>query len=545
MVLIEGIPWEWFAKRRVIESKKGYKGRRYCKKERDDDESYACVSHVWGNCELIGIKDRNGMYVQPLMLNENIAKIVWVQQMISGQYDNDIPTWMDIYSINQSDDVDVERQVGIIDKIFSSAKLCYVCIEERDVYNSFKQIKDTYNMNGNYAMYLDEVTRDILRLVNDSVYGSRIWTLQEFLLSKDRKFVFCMEDENKPITVSGSWFSMTKYGINKPIQRTVVNKKTISEVENERYKRHEERKSTAYRDQPLEYNQYNVRGEIYDDHNNFLYSRRSSASLENISSSDSESEFSDDTFENNEGSVGCGRSTCDLCNKDSKFRCRRGWLYIRQLVLYDTRDSVSFMYENAYDIGLGEVYMADADKDTISKYFGKKTFQFLNHRKYETGAVATDLMKTLWTIHFVKGDTRYSTELEDQVYSCCALFNIKPSIAYKDVKTQKQALFQDWFVSLVNLGFIKPSGKIDTFLSDIPQQLDTNNLISDLWSIYKDGNEIELPDDNYGDGIALGMPVPGLIRRVQQGDIDDQDSEDYDYYTMQNRGDMDDDEDLA
>ncbi|KAI8618584.1 hypothetical protein BC830DRAFT_1166071 [Chytriomyces sp. MP71] len=117
MVLIEGIPWKWFAKRRVVESVPGYDGPRYCKKEEDENEEYACISHVWGE-------------VQPT----NPIKATFIRDVAKDTFE--YPTWLDVYSINQSSEDDKQSQMTVMADIYSKSTRCFIILESEGVYKS-------------------------------------------------------------------------------------------------------------------------------------------------------------------------------------------------------------------------------------------------------------------------------------------------------------------------------------------------------------------------------------------------------------------------
>ncbi|KAJ1536918.1 hypothetical protein HK096_006273 [Nowakowskiella sp. JEL0078] len=198
MVLIKGTPWKWFASRRIEENKAGYKGHRFCKEDNDEDEKYAVVSHVWGNpCTIVSVGKEN----HKVLLNSNEEKRGWIGTLADDTID--LPVWIDIYSIDQSDADDKAYQIDHMDLIFKRSSRCYIFIQDSaNVIDHFISIskgeigvQSVAEKSCKLAKWGDHMSN----VMDDTIHSTRLWTLQEYVNSVSKVYVLSRDSGPKGI----------------------------------------------------------------------------------------------------------------------------------------------------------------------------------------------------------------------------------------------------------------------------------------------------------------------------------------------------------
>ncbi|KAJ3099796.1 hypothetical protein HK100_004831 [Physocladia obscura] len=217
MVLIEGIPWEWFLKRwEEHEHIPSYSGKRYCKKGYEilikdeaynlgmsaqylekrihETEVYACISHVWGEDHMPTTLSNVTRDDQPckISLNSNEAKHWFVNKI--AHVDAEVPTWFDTYSMPQTPDSEVSRNMALMHQIYTNADICYILIEDDNFHDHLsKYLGASMVRSHNDAM---NGARSITSILDKSMYRKRVWTLQEELLPIAIVYVACCKDKH-------------------------------------------------------------------------------------------------------------------------------------------------------------------------------------------------------------------------------------------------------------------------------------------------------------------------------------------------------------
>ena len=143
---------------------------------------YIAISHVWGEAQWLSILGiEHEVLASP-------SKAEFIQKALPALVGN-TPFWMDILSINQSDEAEKIGAVASIPSIFRNASRT-ICVRESDgIYeccaNAVRNFTDWDEFNNK----LHEHNKEHMFDIRHESHLRRLWTLQECLLSRTIEFV--------------------------------------------------------------------------------------------------------------------------------------------------------------------------------------------------------------------------------------------------------------------------------------------------------------------------------------------------------------------
>ncbi|KAJ3123226.1 WD repeat-containing protein jip5 [Physocladia obscura] len=152
---------------------------------------YIAISHVWGQNV---IETRRAGWARPVLSN-SVTKLNIIESVASSRN-----VWCDVYSIDQKDKSDIAAQVAIMGKIYREAAATVVILSEKDS----KKIVQTVRMLKVLISCLRDMEDGVPRPEVKSVilwlwgqdmtfvledYDSRVWTLQEKILSRQINYI--------------------------------------------------------------------------------------------------------------------------------------------------------------------------------------------------------------------------------------------------------------------------------------------------------------------------------------------------------------------
>ncbi|KAJ3225874.1 hypothetical protein HDU81_007599 [Chytriomyces hyalinus] len=179
---------------------------------------YDVISHVWGTVKEMTVCERR------LLLNENVMKRSLLfgilaenqKQKPESPFRPSAPVWLDIVSIDQNSKEDKSAQVEVMDLIYAQASICHIVIEDT---GKFAQLIDgiilssteceavVNGVNDGLASSAEKnpttTTADVYggiperiaslctlldNLMAGTEYMKRVWTAQELILSRNKKF---------------------------------------------------------------------------------------------------------------------------------------------------------------------------------------------------------------------------------------------------------------------------------------------------------------------------------------------------------------------
>lgn len=162
---------------------------------------FVALSYVWGHVKMFKtLKKTLPDMMQPGSLLKNfdlfpttIRDVITLTRQLEHRY-----LWIDSISILQDDDLDKAAQVQHMDAIFTRASLVIIAAGGGDANAGLTGLNGGLrNTTQHTATYSDELTLLSLRLgseddLNASVWNSRCWTYQEYVLSR-RSLVFTQD----------------------------------------------------------------------------------------------------------------------------------------------------------------------------------------------------------------------------------------------------------------------------------------------------------------------------------------------------------------
>ncbi|KAJ1567144.1 hypothetical protein HK405_006994 [Cladochytrium tenue] len=167
-----------------------------------DHPPFTAVSHVWGSSPVEHVACRCGASI--FVLASGASKLLAAVGSLRPSFH--VPVWLDVMSIDQGDSHDIAAQVSIMGRIFSHADHVDVILNEPDFdrFLALHEAIDTLEDSAEDIKKLgarptslaarstsDELIYKMLQIpwlvksVMDSVYMSRAWTFQEWLLAKE------------------------------------------------------------------------------------------------------------------------------------------------------------------------------------------------------------------------------------------------------------------------------------------------------------------------------------------------------------------------
>ncbi|KAJ3392018.1 hypothetical protein HDU84_004946 [Entophlyctis sp. JEL0112] len=172
MVYIDGLPAQW-AERKGL----------------SPTFEYCTISHVWGYTNhSISI----GEPARSVAMNDNRAKSEFLLEL------DKLPTpyWLDTYAIDQSNDEVKGQQISQMGVVYLHAVCCIIIIESEDLYSIASEIHSAMNHGLSRRLYY--AIDKFVAMLDGLVYYTRVWTLQETLLSRRIEYICCS-------TVSDDW----------------------------------------------------------------------------------------------------------------------------------------------------------------------------------------------------------------------------------------------------------------------------------------------------------------------------------------------------
>ncbi|KAI8818862.1 hypothetical protein BJ741DRAFT_715989 [Chytriomyces cf. hyalinus JEL632] len=198
-------------------------------------EEYEVISHVWGKVEMMTVCERR------LLLNANMLKrsllfgILLESQRRKSPFKPKAPVWMDIVSIDQNSEADKSAQVNVMHLIYAKASVTHIVIEDR---GNFAQLIDgivssireceavvngvheglassaetnptitTAKVYGGIPERIAGLCTLLDNLMAGTEYMSRVWTAQELILSRNKKFYAYASAQRGWIVLSASYLT--------------------------------------------------------------------------------------------------------------------------------------------------------------------------------------------------------------------------------------------------------------------------------------------------------------------------------------------------
>ncbi|KAJ3347437.1 hypothetical protein HDU83_002087 [Entophlyctis luteolus] len=182
-------------------------------------DRYSAVSHVWGSPTMKKITHVWGIatpdYVE---INANSAKHAAIRWL----YGRRERVWMDIFNNNQHDKKVISAQVAVMDILYGRSACCYIILECARAAMNFNKLMEraagrmslptvllpAENANDwEIHHYLidcgaDEWEDHLNDLLEGTVYRSRVWTLQEEIVSKNKVVILAYEENSEVIILS-------------------------------------------------------------------------------------------------------------------------------------------------------------------------------------------------------------------------------------------------------------------------------------------------------------------------------------------------------
>ncbi|KAJ3054953.1 hypothetical protein HK097_000247 [Rhizophlyctis rosea] len=178
--------------------------------------AYSVVSHIWGENVTIRSFPYLPSLPSPIRLNNNSAKASWLASLHAR---SDEYIWIDVCSINQDSTDDKSHQVSIMDMIYHDAECCYIYVEDPDWMHL---LEDIMSLAEGLEDSFEKLLIDLDRLSSSGTYHSRMWTLQEYVLTRRKVYTF-MKDDGTTITVSSTTLKT-------PLNSLLSNPKTRSKT---------------------------------------------------------------------------------------------------------------------------------------------------------------------------------------------------------------------------------------------------------------------------------------------------------------------------
>ncbi|KAJ3029641.1 UNVERIFIED_CONTAM: hypothetical protein HDU68_011545 [Siphonaria sp. JEL0065] len=157
----------------------------------DFSAQYNVVSHVWGS-----VSPQPHRSNRPNLLVSSPEKLSRITNLADT---TKIPLWVDFYSIDQSSTSDKCHQIGIMGEIYTRAEKTYVCLtcpEKRALdalvgtdFERAEICRSGRKYKGEDCTEIRDRVSKYSRALN--VYNSRVWTLQEAILSRDLVYTCC------------------------------------------------------------------------------------------------------------------------------------------------------------------------------------------------------------------------------------------------------------------------------------------------------------------------------------------------------------------
>jgi len=142
---------------------------------------YAALSYTWGNAHELRTIECEGA---ALKITENLHDALQHLRSSKHRY-----FWIDQICINQRDLEERNKQVQLMSKIYSSAESVLIWLNAREGgeykhYHHIRKIEATSLTGTNNTAQKPYGRKEYLPLLSNS-YWSRIWVMQEILLSKE------------------------------------------------------------------------------------------------------------------------------------------------------------------------------------------------------------------------------------------------------------------------------------------------------------------------------------------------------------------------
>lgn len=144
----------------------------------DTAPDYAALSYVWGNAVATKTILLDG---QPFPVRDNLWDF-----LTRAREDGHVGFfWIDAICVNQEDIPERNHQVVLMGKIYSNAAkvIAWLGLGPENVANAVRGLKDSILMDSNKTRDWSSFTENVVQLTK-SDYWTRLWIIQEFVLSK-------------------------------------------------------------------------------------------------------------------------------------------------------------------------------------------------------------------------------------------------------------------------------------------------------------------------------------------------------------------------
>lgn len=150
-------------------------------------DRYVCLSYVWGDLDLAV---RRGSFFGKADINmeelpRTIQDAITLVRNLGETY-----LWTDILCRDQSDDDDLNPQIGQMDLIFETALCTLVALDGRNADSGLPGVRPGSRKGIGYSVIIDGANLvagphiPLDKVINDGYWRTRRWTAQEELLSR-------------------------------------------------------------------------------------------------------------------------------------------------------------------------------------------------------------------------------------------------------------------------------------------------------------------------------------------------------------------------
>ncbi|KAJ3031808.1 UNVERIFIED_CONTAM: hypothetical protein HDU68_012314 [Siphonaria sp. JEL0065] len=195
---------------------------------------YSVVSHVFGAATLRGITHMWGVRMpEKVQINRNTAKRAFIRWL----YAREEKVWMDIFNNNQHDMRVLSKQVAVMDILYARSERCYIILECAKAATNFNKLLNSVKFTESTIFPNKSLLRNenilvkptqtgdewelkhvllecsdkdwdiaLEQLLKDTNYRTRVWTMQEELLSKNKVIVIAYPENDCVYLVSHKRF---------------------------------------------------------------------------------------------------------------------------------------------------------------------------------------------------------------------------------------------------------------------------------------------------------------------------------------------------
>lgn len=148
-------------------------------------DEYFAISHVWGSAEW----RRVSCFDREILVSSHKAR--FIEEQLTNLVGS-IPFWMDVLSVNQSDQTKVVAVTQDIPSIFRNAKKTIAIREPNGLKDCCAlAIQGLSNWEEIHKKIMDHSNNNTSDHKHHELFLQRLWTLQECFLSQTIQFVTC------------------------------------------------------------------------------------------------------------------------------------------------------------------------------------------------------------------------------------------------------------------------------------------------------------------------------------------------------------------